>query len=703
MRIKYALQLLLWMLVVLPAFRAVAQDPVKIAPDAYKLVFENAYVRVQRVHYAPRVTIPEHDHTAYGAAYVYLNDAGPVAFKHIGLSYGTVTRPAVKAGSFRLYKAVKETHAVENLSDTPSDFLRVEFKTEPAKDPNTLRGKFFRVDAPAGENFQTVQFENEQVRITRFVCAAGKSCEFASTATEPGLFVALTAVQFKPPRGEMLNLAPGQTRWLAAGAPEQGMNAGKESAEWLRFDFKTAPLKTTATEPPHKHEHDASLPDLPAITFDGFEPDIRERVQKAVAQARAKPRDAEANGWLGMTLHAHEQYDFAVIAYERARLLAPAEFRWAYYLGIVRAELGRQHEAAAAFSAALRPQPDHLPAQLRLADALFADGQMSESRQFYEAVLKRNPATAQAYYGLGRIAAASGDPAAAIGQYRKALDLFADYGAVHYALGMALRDQGKATEAREHLARSQQLKASRPRLDDPHLAAIAEVNAGASKHLKRGALLESAGKIAESIEEHERALALNPHLAQAHINLISLHGRAGQVEKAEKHYRAAIGVNPDLPDIYYNYGVLLARQERFEQAAQAFRQCLQLNPYYAEAHHNYAVMIEREGRLDEAAAHYRKAIENKPGYRSAHFHLGRILVNQNKTQEAIAQFLQTLTPEDEETPRYAYALGATCIRAGDRPKGIHYLREALKRASAMNQTQLAASIERDLKTLEPKQ
>src|SRR5262249_17886356 len=123
----------------LSAVAVAAQDPMKVAPDAYKLEFENDHVKVQRVHYAPRVKIPEHDHTAFGAAYVYLNDAGPVIFKHVGLSYGAVTRPAVKAGSFRLYKAVKETHEVENISDTHSHFLRVEFKTEPDKDPNTLR------------------------------------------------------------------------------------------------------------------------------------------------------------------------------------------------------------------------------------------------------------------------------------------------------------------------------------------------------------------------------------------------------------------------------------------------------------------------------------------------------------------------------------------------------------------------------------
>jgi hypothetical protein len=86
-----------------------AQDPIKVAPEAYQMEFENEWVKVTRVHYAPRVKIPAHDHTETGAAYVYLNDSGPVIFKHIGLSYGAITRPETKAGSFRLYKAVNTT------------------------------------------------------------------------------------------------------------------------------------------------------------------------------------------------------------------------------------------------------------------------------------------------------------------------------------------------------------------------------------------------------------------------------------------------------------------------------------------------------------------------------------------------------------------------------------------------------------------
>lgn len=237
------------------AVTALAQDPVKVAPDAYKLEFENEYVKVQHVRYAAHSKLPEHDHTAFATAYVYLNDAGPVIFKHIGLSYGAVTRPAVKAGSFRLYKGVKETHEVENPGDTPSAFLRVEFKTEPDKNPNTLRGKFFREDVPAGENWQKMQFENEQVRITRMICASGKPCEVKANATEPVLLVALTPAQVAQAKTKWTTLEAGKTQWLAAGKAQQLGTVNNAAAEWLRFDFKTPPLKITGAEKDKPHVH----------------------------------------------------------------------------------------------------------------------------------------------------------------------------------------------------------------------------------------------------------------------------------------------------------------------------------------------------------------------------------------------------------------------------------------------------------------
>src|ERR1700693_5171485 len=94
-----------------------AQDPLKISPQAYKLELENEWVKVERVHYGPHEKIPAHDHPQRATVFVYLNDGGPIIFKHIGLDYGAITRPPTKARSFRVAHAVKEIHEVENPSD----------------------------------------------------------------------------------------------------------------------------------------------------------------------------------------------------------------------------------------------------------------------------------------------------------------------------------------------------------------------------------------------------------------------------------------------------------------------------------------------------------------------------------------------------------------------------------------------------------
>jgi tetratricopeptide (TPR) repeat protein len=206
-----------------------------------------------------------------------------------------------------------------------------------------------------------------------------------------------------------------------------------------------------------------SLPDLPQPVFDKFAPEIREQLRKSYDAAKANPRDAEAVGRLGMTLQTYEEYDGAAVCYEGARRLAPDEFRWVYYLGIVQAALGKHGDAAALFEEATRRRPDHLPARLRLADSLLAAGQTPESRSLYETIVKKDAAVAQAHYGLGRIEAAAGELAAAAAHFRKAIEMFPEYGAAHYALGLALRDLGRAEKAQEHLALSQKHKLSRPR------------------------------------------------------------------------------------------------------------------------------------------------------------------------------------------------------------------------------------------------
>jgi hypothetical protein len=196
-----------------------------------------------RVRYAPHAKLPAHAHNALPAAYVYLNDGGPVLFKHIGASYRAATRPATKTGSFRVFRGIDEIHEVENTSELPSDFLRVEFKTDP-RDVRTLKGRYFRPAAPHGQNVEHLQFENDQVRITHVICAAGRTVRLAAGASEPSLLIAFQAAQLREKNSEV-SMRVGQERWIPAGSTVAFENVGAQSSEFLRFDFKTTPIASS--------------------------------------------------------------------------------------------------------------------------------------------------------------------------------------------------------------------------------------------------------------------------------------------------------------------------------------------------------------------------------------------------------------------------------------------------------------------------
>ncbi len=436
------------------------------------------------------------------------------------------------------------------------------------------------------------------------------------------------------------------------------------------------------------------------MAIKGFAPNIRQQIQNAYEQANSNLRDAATIGQLGMVLQTYQQLESAAACYERARLLQPKEFRWAYYQGLTFAALGKHAKAVESLQAALEAKPADLPARLALADSIVVMGSLDESLGMFKSILTDHPDTAAAHYGLGRILSSRHDLKGAVEHLERACQLFPNFGAAHYALALVYRDLGESAKAQTHLSLYQANKTSWPPWTDLFMDEIDELNISASLHIKRGVALESSGQLEQAAAEHERALEIDPHLLQAQTNLITLYGRLGRIQKAEQQYRELTKINPDLEEGHYNFGVMLFGQGRNQEAALAFRRALDVNPNYAEAHGNYAYLLMTEGRLNEAEAHYRAAIENKPDYRLAHFNLGRILLNQGKTSEAIEELSLTIFPEDDSTPGYLYALGAALANSGRRQDAIPHLRKARDLATAYQQKDLLARIEKDLSAIE---
>jgi quercetin dioxygenase-like cupin family protein len=108
---------------------AFAQDPVKVDPNHYKLVSENAQVRVLKFHYGPHEKSVMHSHPALVA--IFLTD-GRAKFT---MADGTSQERTMKAGDSMWMSA--ETHLPENLGDAPMEGVLVEMKSKAPAHPAT--------------------------------------------------------------------------------------------------------------------------------------------------------------------------------------------------------------------------------------------------------------------------------------------------------------------------------------------------------------------------------------------------------------------------------------------------------------------------------------------------------------------------------------------------------------------------------------
>jgi tetratricopeptide (TPR) repeat protein len=443
-----------------------------------------------------------------------------------------------------------------------------------------------------------------------------------------------------------------------------------------------------------------ALPELPQVNLDDLRPTVRKAVEEAFQAAQSRPLDASANGELGMVLHAHDLLPEAEVSYERAHLLDPASFRWAYYLGLV--HLGRTNceKAATAFRRALLLDPAYLPARLRLAQCLRVSAEMEEAGKLYEAIIKDHPDSPHAYYGLGRVYSARNDIARSAELFQKACDLFPNFNAAHYALAHVYQRLGKTDLARKEQALSKKSEGGFPPVDDPLLAEVRATYRDYDAFLKSAELFGGKGKFEDAAAAYEAALEVNPQLAQAHARLIYLYGRLGQAARAEEHFQTAIRLDPNHAEAYFHYGTLLMGQGKVAEAEAFFRKTLEIDPDHAEARSNLGFLLEGRGKEAEAVAEFRKALESKPGFPKTHFSLGRILVKQESYEEGISHLLKSLATEEPETKSsYLHAIGIAFATLGDVENGVRYLRVARRKAAAQNQAQLVETIDEDLRLL----
>lgn len=424
------------------------------------------------------------------------------------------------------------------------------------------------------------------------------------------------------------------------------------------------------------------LEPLPETDLAAFEPNVRDQLAAAAAGLEAARGGgdealAEAYGELGRRLHAYELYEAAAAAYRNALRLAPGEFRWLYYLGILNQATGELDEASRLLEQALAQRPEDLPARLRLAEIRIAQGDLEAARGTLESALELDTDCALAHFFLGNVAVAGGDPEAAVGHYRRALELQPKASAVHAPLAVAYRSLGETELAEGHLAR----RGRQPvRLADPLALELAELNVGAVARIRRGARAQIEGDLRLARDEYRQAVAADPDNPEARQSLASALGQMGETEAAIAEYRAALELTGDNALVLANLGGLLIGTAAREEGIRHLERALELDPSLAKARLARAQVHLWEGRFELAEAQYRRVLERDASSTPARLGVARSLAARGRTAAAAAELEAALErdPPPTEAATIHQELAALAAAGGDRREALARLNRALE-------------------------
>jgi tetratricopeptide (TPR) repeat protein len=102
---------------------------------------------------------------------------------------------------------------------------------------------------------------------------------------------------------------------------------------------------------------------------------------------------------------------------------------------------------------------------------------------------------------------------------------------------------------------------------------------------------------------YAQALALDPSLWDAHVNLGRLLQLSGRTPEAIEHYRVALRGGTSDPTAAFNLGTALEERREWTHAVGAYRYALRLDPRFGDAHFNLARLYEQLGHPTAALRH----------------------------------------------------------------------------------------------------
>jgi len=241
-----------------------------------------------------------------------------------------------------------------------------------------------------------------------------------------------------------------------------------------------------------------------------------------------RPQNGRAWNNLGKALFSAGRPAEAVVRYEEAIRLEPAEPEPYYNLGLALARLNRPTDAISRYEQALRLRPEYPEAHNNLGNALLAAGRPDEAGSHYEEAVRLRPGFAEAHSNLANVRLEQGRVAEAIKHGEEAVRQDPRHAEARYNLGNALAQAGQLAAAQVHYEEALRLK--------PAYADVAN---------NLGNVLVGLDRLPEAIAAYERALQLDPGYPDARRNLAQVLIHLGRLPEAVARYQQLAQARPD--------------------------------------------------------------------------------------------------------------------------------------------------------------
>ncbi|HTQ00552.1 MAG TPA: tetratricopeptide repeat protein [Casimicrobiaceae bacterium] len=207
------------------------------------------------------------------------------------------------------------------------------------------------------------------------------------------------------------------------------------------------------------------------------------------------------------------------------------------------------------------------------------------------------------------------------------------------ALGNALEDSGRLSEAREHYRRASAAAPGSPR-----------------PWLNLGNVLARMGSPGDALGAVDHAIALAPDFAPSHYNRGRLLAAGGDAAGAEAALRGAIGLDPAFTDAKICLADLLEAAGRGDDAQSVLEEATAADPGHVGALHNLELLLMHRQRIDALEAAIRTALAH-PGARTAAFAaMGRLCTATGRLREADEWYARALEADPASTEASAARL-----------------------------------------------